>query len=148
MITVKPIKNTNRLIIGIRRSVKGFRRGVRNGLFQIGRENVKHARKLIQEPPKTGRIYSIGGKRHQASAAGEAPANRTGMLKKSVGYRVRASHQVEFGDEVLYGKFLEEGTRRMSPRPHLITTVNAKERDNKNALLEAVNRELKRRATS
>lgn len=93
------------------------------GLHEIGRENVLHLRRMIRNPPHTGRIYNRPGNmgdRHQASAPGEAPADQTGRLRKSVGYRVRGSKMfggslvMEFGESAPYGIFLERGTKQTS----------------------------------
>jgi hypothetical protein len=92
-------------------------------LQEIGRENVRHLRRLIKDPPNTGRIYNRPGnmgRRHQASAPGEAPADQTGRLRKSVSYRVRGSKMfggslvMEFGETAPYGIFLERGTKQTS----------------------------------
>lgn len=40
--------------------------------------------KKIMTPPKTGRVYNRGGRSHQASAPGEAPANDLGNLVASM----------------------------------------------------------------
>lgn len=41
---------------------------------------------------------------------------------------------MKFGDRAKHGKFLENGTRNMEPRPHLSTTVSEKSRDNYNEI--------------
>lgn len=147
MISIRPKYKSKRSLIHLKRSADGIRIGLRQALFEIGRENVKHTRKLIADKNKNGRIYIINGFRHQASAPGEAPANLTGTLQKSVGYTVRGSQQMEFGDTIYYGRYLEEGTKKMAARPHLARTVKEKARDAEQALQGAVDRELKRRAT-
>lgn len=99
---------------------------LRNALREIGVENSAHLKKLIKDPPHTGRIYNSPGNlgnRHQASAPGEAPADQTGDLRRSIKYRVFNHRRMEFGESQFYGKFLEDGTRRMAPRPHVIRTV-------------------------
>lgn len=99
----------------------------RIALYNIGKENTRYARQLIIRGPKTGRLYRIKGRkrRHRASAPGEAPANLTGRLQKSVNFIVNGHDEMKFGDQAEYGLFLELGTRKMKPRPHLSTTVNA-----------------------
>lgn len=144
-ITLKQKPDTNRVIIGVRRSLKKFRRGVRNALFEIGRESVQHTRGLILDENKNGRFYHIKGAIHQASAPGEAPATLTGTLQKSVKYNVRGSSEVEFGDKVYYGKYLEEGTKKMAARPHLAQTVSDRQQNVRLALERHVDRELKKK---
>lgn len=73
---------------------------------------------LIQNPPKSGRIYRRRGVEHQASAPGEAPASDTGTLVNT--------RRSELNEPSLSGRLifsarhalpLERGTRRMQPRP-------------------------------
>jgi phage gpG-like protein len=64
----------------------------------------------------SGRIYRRrGGRRHQASAPGEYPANDTGRLLASLKSR-QAKDSVTIGTNVHYAKFLREGTRKMARR--------------------------------
>lgn len=99
--------------------------GARIAFYNIGKENTRFTRDIIKKGPKTGILYRIPGRkrRHRASAPGEAPANLTGTLRKGVNFEVKGSDQMEFGDTEVYGKFLELGTRRMKPRPHLAPAV-------------------------
>ncbi len=143
MIKIKEDSKNRKVFITIRDAEDIFDRGIRRGLYEIGRENVKHTRKLIFNPPKTGHLYMIRGMLHQASAPGEPPANLTGKLRRSVDYIVRGSSQMEFGDKELYGKFLELGTPKIKPRPHLSRTVKDKSRDNFNILQTEMRRDRK-----
>lgn len=114
----------NRVVFAqIQTAVPTIRSEMILALHEIGRENVRHLRKLIKNPPHTGRIYNRPGNmglRHQASAPGEAPADQTGRLRKSVGYKVRGSKMfggslvMEFGESAPYGIFLERGTKKTS----------------------------------
>lgn len=77
---------------------------------------------------KTGRYYAIpgvkssrqggGGRRHRASAPGEAPARLTGALAGSVTVQ-RSYQRAVVGVSSSYGPHLEYGTVRMRPRPFL-----------------------------
>ena len=143
MISIKSDRKNMRSFISIDNAIPKIRKGIRAELSIIGRENAKYARALIKKPPKTGKIYIIGGTIHRASALGEPPADRTGKLRKSISYRTYGWERMEFGDKVFYGKFLEEGTRKMHPREHLKRTVRVKERDNFKGLQEVVKRIIK-----
>lgn len=145
MVRIKPKAGTNRIIIGVKRSLRKFRRGVRHALFEIGRESVQHTRGLILDKNKNGRIYNIKGIRHQASAAGESPANFSGTLQKSVKYNVRGASEVEFGDKVDYGLYLEEGTTKIAARPHLAKTVADRHQNVRRSMEIHVDREIKKR---
>ena len=84
----------------------------------------------LMEEPKSGRKYKRPGKgkgRYTASAPGEAPAIRTGDLYES--YEVRASrksNRVMIGTPLKYGFFLERGTRKFKPRPHIKPAFTAR----------------------
>lgn len=140
MITVRQDPKNRRVIATIEKMYPRFRRGIKAALHEIGSENVNFLRKIIRDKNKTGRLYFIRGKIHQASAPGEAPANLTGRLAKTADYKVRGTYQCEFGDKAFYGVFLEDGTTRMLPRPHIIRTVKKKERDNYRSLADNTHR--------
>lgn len=74
--------------------------------------------KKYQRGPKTGRIYERGNISHQASAPGEAPATDTGRLASSVEYKLRNRFAATVGSNVVYGAYLEWGTRKIAPRPN------------------------------
>lgn len=117
---------TKQVLLEVPRAIHHFRGGIEEALYEIGQLDVNEARRLIRTGPKTGRVYIINGRRHRASAPGQPPANRTGVLAKQVDYTVRSYHEMEFGDTnpAFYGVFLENGTRRMKRRPHLLVAVN------------------------
>ena len=85
-----------------------------------------HARLSIRNPNKSGRLYPRGGKIHQASAKGEAPAFDTGNLAGSV---IQERSQTDTGrlatwitgSKLNYSKWLEFGTQdgRIGERPFL-----------------------------
>lgn len=127
-------KNNRRVFLQIERLEYNTRGAIHDALHEIGRENVRYTRALILDRNKTGRVYIINGRRHQASAPGEAPANLSGRLERSVDYVVRGFTQMEFGDQVPHGRFLELGTDRIEPRPHLAATVRDRQKENINTL--------------
>ena len=130
MIAIRPSTQNKKVFIQIVRIKPGVQRDLRHALTEVLRENTQHSQKLIKNPPKTGRIYKFRGRDHQASAPGQPPADRSGDLRKTSGYRVYGWERGEFGDRMPYGVFLEDGTRRMRKRPHIVRTVREKERDN------------------
>lgn len=127
MIKIVPGKRNREMLILINALQKATPRGIRQGFFALGRDNVKDARQAIIRGKKSGRLYNIPGRkrRHRASAPGEAPANLTGKLQKSVGFQIQGAEEMEFGyrDAVDYGAFLELGTTKMAKRPNLEPTV-------------------------
>ena len=142
-ITVKISRKTREILIDIPQHMKKHRRGLENALYEIGADVIEETRRLIINGPKTGRIYSFRGGRHQASAPGEAPANRTGRLARSGDYKVKNWQEMTVGETADYAKFLEDGTRgRIAPRQHLIRAVNNKAPDTQLTILENVDREI------
>jgi len=142
-VTIKTTKRTQEILIGVPKHMLKHRAGLESALYDIGSEVVKETARLIINGPKTGRIYSFRGGRHQASAPGEPPANRTGRLARSGDFIVRNWQEMTVGEKAEYAGFLEDGTRgRIAPRPHLIRAVNDKARDTQIAILENVQREI------
>ncbi len=91
---------------------------------EVGALLTNKLRYMIRNGPRTGRVYTFRGRKHQASAPGEVPANRTGRLANSVDYEATGHHTMVFGERTEYAKYLQEGTRRMAKRPHLDVAVN------------------------
>lgn len=121
--------------------------GMRVGLFQVGKLDVKVARHGIKTGPKTGRMYKHKGRNKRASGPGQYPANRSGELRRSVDFKVLGFKRMFFGARKLYGKFLEEGTKsggkfRIIPRPFLTKTVKKNRQMTKNILYKTLNEEL------
>lgn len=123
-IRVKPIKSTNRVIVGMTQNVHRHQQAIQSGLHVAGDLVGRRNRQLIRQGPKTGRIYRINGRSHQASAPGEPPANLTGRLAKSYNYNVHGPYQMEVGQSAPYAGFLEDGTGRIRPRPNVIRAIN------------------------
>lgn len=123
--------------------------GIRKALYAHGKDVVKEIQHLIRNTPKTGRIYIIRGRRHQASAPHEAPASLTGRLASSAKYDVHSFWKMEVGETARsakgapYPKFLEGGTRgRIAPRKGLLKAVNNTARNLQVGLNESVKAEL------
>lgn len=80
-------------------------------------------KRSMADDPKTGRVYTRpGGRKHQASAPGEAPAIDFKRLYPSIGFDVE---QTSKGWQSVVGsrmpkaiwRMLEFGTQRIAPRP-------------------------------
>lgn len=79
----------------------------------------------IQNPPKTGRLYTRRGITHQASAPGQSPATDTGRLVQSGRTEFdqpRLTGRVIFS--TAYAEGLELGTQTIAPRPFLRPALN------------------------
>lgn len=125
-IRVKSNAKNKRTFIKIDGMTRSASKGLRAALYEIGSESVKHLRRMVRSGDRSGRMYGS----HRASAPGEPPAARhNSRLTKGMRYTVRGDFQCEFGDTAPYGGYLEDGTEKMSPRPHISRTVREKRRD-------------------
>lgn len=146
---------TNRkVILSIKNTEMLTKKGVAKSFHLIGRDLTKIAKKgILDKKKKTGRVYTIykGGRliKHQASAAGEYPANLSGALKNSIGYiGANSLNRLEFGagkesGRVNYAKFLEKGTEKMGARPFLKMAIKSNFRNIENYIGNSVISELK-----
>lgn len=75
-----------------------------------------NAKNNILRGQRSGRWYG----KHQASAAGESPANWTGHLRDSGWKTITDSHLFGIESETAYAQLLEDGTPggQMAPRPY------------------------------
>lgn len=133
----------------IKNSHKITREGIRKAFYYIGNDLRRTTQESILSGPKTGRTYliRIGGRKinHTASAPGEAPANFTGNLRKSIGFEVRGGDKLEFGSRsgppaaglspkqsvAEYSKYLELGTSKMAARPYLKPSITKNQQNAK-----------------
>lgn len=84
------------------------------------------AKVAILTGTKSGRVYQRkGGKTHQASAAGEAPANDTSALANSIRAQSEQGLTWRVSASARYAAPLELGTKRMAPRPFLAPALES-----------------------
>lgn len=109
--------------------------GIEKAFWRSGKSLLKKfSEQVFDKSAKSGIIYIRKDKagrrrRHQSSAAGESPANRTGFYRRNASFIVRGSKELVFGDSAPYAGFLERGTKRMKARPGLQNAVRASERN-------------------
>lgn len=74
---------------------------------------------------RTGRVYRVPAtnRTYRASAPGQSPASRTGDLRTSYRFIVKRS-EAFIGSPLHYAPMLENGTPKMSKRPHLRKAYN------------------------
>lgn len=135
---IKSNINNKKVFISIKNAPERAKTGVRNAFYKLGKKLVNTSDSGIKKPPKTGRIYRFRGRRHQASAPGEYPANRSGVLRRSLGFKVTNFRFMEFGAKAPYAGYLENGTSRMASRTFLEKSVKS----NENAALRIFRDEL------
>ncbi len=107
----------------------GARIGIINGSVRIGNALVDAIQEGIRGGPATGRIYNFRGRKHQASAPGEYPANRTGDLAGSIKSKLLNATSFEVGsDGISYAPILQQfpspdvrssDWSKIAPRPFL-----------------------------
>lgn len=76
-------------------------------------------KKSILSGAKSGRQYYSNGRRHTSSAPGQAPANNTGALVRSIKVS-KERNKANISISKNYALFLEFGTSKMRPRPFII----------------------------
>lgn len=135
-------KDNLRVEIQIKEMHMRSAKAMRSAFYMLGKDLKATANRLILDKPKGGRFYRISrlGRKftHKASAGGEAPANLSGRLRRSLDYNVIGSDRMEFGYRagsgngstgVNYGKWLETGTNKMKERPALTLAVKENEKN-------------------
>lgn len=136
--SIKLDTGSRKAVAKIRNLKKLTKRGIEFAAYTSGRGLVKATSDEILAKPKGGRTYvsrtrSGSKRRHVASAPGETHANFSGMLRKSLDFKV--SHiQLEFGYGVRRGDapdyaFIEFGTVNMGPRPSIQNGIKSQERN-------------------
>jgi hypothetical protein len=107
----------------------------------------------IMNPPKSGRLYKRGkGRMHQASAAGESPANDTGNLARNITTKYddgKLEGTVNVGTG--YGRRLEYGfvgqdadgrTYDVAPRPFARPALQDKTAEIRQGIVDEIVKEL------
>lgn len=123
MISITPEPGTSRSLFIISILDRLIQASLEAALPAVGDVVSRRLKYIISSGTRTGRRYYLKGIAYRASAPGEPPANRTGRLLRSVGYRASGSHTLQVGEDAFYARWLEEGTRKMAPRPHVRVAV-------------------------
>ena len=131
-------------IDNLKRIKENTRRGMHKAFNDIGKDLVATSKKMILSKDKTGKVYydvsyvSTAGKNagksrvkktHRASAPGQAPANLSGRLYKSLGYTIQGGKEISFGNKAPYAAKLEFGGDNVLPRPYLLPSINANKKN-------------------
>jgi HK97 gp10 family phage protein len=124
MISIKEASTNDKFLLKVLIAERATNVALTAAWKEVGTLLTNKLQYMIRNGPRTGRVYTFRGRKHQASAPGEVPANRTGRLAKSVGYEATGHHTLQFGEEAEYAGWLENGTKKMAPRPHLSVAVN------------------------
>lgn len=138
---------SQRILDNLKFHAKKAEKGAIKGLWFVGRDVINDIKSEIKDKEKkTGRVYVYKGRTHIASAAGEYPANRSGSLRKSMGFEVKGLN-LEIGarDSIDYGKYLEKGTKRMRPRPYIDRTFQKNRLKSLDIIGKEIEKEIKKR---
>jgi len=122
MIRVDVTQRTRTVLLTVPKQSGLHREGMRLAWHDIGKLVGKKVKRLIETGPKTGRKWP--NLPNRSSAPGQPPANQFGRLVKSYNYKVKNWQNMTVGESARYADFLERGTRKMRPRPHMIVAVN------------------------
>lgn len=94
--------------------------------FQAANE-LRNSELSVLRGKRSGRVYRrpASRRKYTASAPGEPPAVRSGILRNSWGSRtssVRAGKTLilkpSIATSIKYARYLEDGTKKMAPRPY------------------------------
>ncbi len=157
MIKIKGSINNRIVIDGIKNIERATEKGIRAAIFEIGKDLKRTARESIVKKPKSGRVYKVrrNGRlvSHRSSAPGEAPANLSGSLKKSLFSKRIGSNKLLFGvtegfgppgtKGVSYGKRLELGIG-IAARPFLFPAIEKNDRNIETRLASHIKEEIKK----
>lgn len=152
---------TDKTLLDLRKLPQEIKIGLRKGAYLVGKSLVKDTKREMNIKPKSGRTYTIykgiGGRKlkrprkHIASAPlKESPAVITGLLRKSVDFKVRGTSRLEFGagdDDVKYARILEVGGRagrnkatKIQGRFYLKKSINRQRKQTKRTLEREINK--------
>jgi len=101
-------------------SFKDFSKQVADNITNDAAEEIERLCLICEREAKTS--MKGGGKPHTPSRPGKPPHVDTGRLRASITYEIdRSLFSIigRVGTNVEYGRYLELGTSRMSPRPWL-----------------------------
>lgn len=115
---IEGIDNLNKAMVELQKEVA---RQLNIALLASATKVHKEASKSLTNGKKSGRIYKRGKSIiHQASAAGEAPANDTGTLLRSLSfYGFKDKLEATVTSRLKYAKMLEFGTTKIKARPFM-----------------------------
>lgn len=120
-----PPKHFNRDIVV--KDLKKHKDHIRGKLKTHGAEVKKELKKVIETSVGNGRHYS--GLPNRSSAAGQPPVDQHGKLANGFRYNSYPL-QLKIGniannEGAPYPAFLEDGTKKMAPRPYFVDTIEA-----------------------
>lgn len=120
--------------------IQAAQRGVLMATQELETEVVS----LIENTPKSGRIYRRRGVEHQASAPGEPFSSDTGAARRGINTSFSDDRLTGYVNSTIeYGKALEYGTMKMQPRPYMRPALANRSDDIKRIIQSEIEKALK-----
>lgn len=93
----------------------------RQTFYRMGKIFYKDAQEATKRGERSGKGFlpKKYGRHIRVSAPGEPPQRRSGFLRKSEGFKVVGMTVLHLFATAPYAPFVEDGTRKMKPRPFL-----------------------------
>ncbi len=145
MLSFKPDVNNKRVMVQLGEMDDRTRKGIRQFWFALGKSLITSFNKAVLAKPRSGRTYLVRKRKHTASRPGETAANLTGNYRKAIDYQLRGAMEMDFGNRAEYGGYLENGTKRMKPRPGLKNAIDENEGQSITSAEALIKRELLKR---
>jgi hypothetical protein len=144
MLSIYSRSRTDREVAKIMKHPARFKEGILDGARKSGRAIQKRATTMLSTGTRSGRKYP--NLKFQSSAPGEYPRSQSGELMRTV-YYDSSPTSIRVGATATHALYLEEGTKRMSARPHpslpwLRLAMELEERNIVNYLRESVREKL------
>ena len=122
MFSVKVTQKSQTVLLKIPKQAGLHKHGIRLALHDAGAIVGNTVETLLTTGVRTGRKYP--NLPNRSSAPGQPPRSQSGRLVRSYNYKVSSWHQMTVGERATYAGFLEWGTRKMKPRPHMLVAAN------------------------
>jgi HK97 gp10 family phage protein len=124
-------------VIDMEKAMGLVRQAAAEGVRLAAQEVREEAVRLIEQGPKSGRVYIRNGRRHQASAPGQPPARDTRNLQNRISIRHDVPNlRATVNSGASYAAALEFGTAKIEPRPYMRRAL-ANKRDDIQRIIDA-----------
>lgn len=143
MFSAKLCSSSRKALSSLDKMDDNYERGMRQGLYKVGKNLKETANKGILKSTKTGKYYKYKGRKYRASGSGEYPANVSGRNRRGIQFNVVGKRKLNFGGTEEHSKYLVEGTKYMQPRDFLLKAINQTRQKNIRTLAIELNKEIK-----
>ena len=117
--------------------------GIKQGMQRIGMHLTNMIKKDLTKKSKGSVRVVRRGKKVWQSLAGTSPNHDTGALRSSILWDLGGNNdEVTVGTTLKYGRYLEDGTKKMKPHPFIKTNAEKHERDMAAILIESIRKKV------